>query len=376
MGNSGKRTRILQLISTFGTGGTEQGLINLLNWMQGSDLDFELCLLNSKGSEESLARVSDSKLRVHNLEKRFGNDPRVVVRLARLLKRGRFDVVHSRGWPTYLETGAALMLARRPRAVHSEHGTSFLDSARRRRAFGALHGRWERFLFVSNRLRDQFQEATAIPAGKMCVIPNGVDFDRFAAVVPDPEVAEKFDPDFFHIGTAGRFHDVKNHRVMLEAALYARAQGRRWKFHFAGDGDLRGEYERYVTEAGLKDYVVFHSTLRRIESFYAKLDLFALTSRSEGHPNALLEALAARVPVVSTPVGDVGEFLRDGETGFLFPQSDSAALCRVIERACADREALATVAAAGHAAGCATYRIDTMMESYASLYRELAAVPS
>ena len=368
------RIRILHLITSFGTGGTERGIVNIVNRLPRDEFDMELCLFGMARAEESIARVELPDFKVHCMEKRFGNDPRVPLRLARLLRRGRFDVVHSRNWPTVLEFASASLLAPRVAALHSEHGTSFLDAGRRRTAYNLVARRWKKFLFVSHNLRDKFIDGTTIDPGKMTVIPNGVEFEIFDGNTLSADLVDHFPDDWFHVGTVGRFHEVKNHAMLLEAARIARERGRRWRFHFAGDGGLRTRHEAFIAEHGLEDHVRLHGNRPDIERFYPGLDLFALTSVTEGHPNALLEALASGVASVSTPVGDVPQFIRDGENGWIVGQDDAEGLCEIIERASTDRPALDALAARGHADARVTFDLGVMMENYANLYRELAGL--
>ena len=368
--------RILQVITAFGTGGTERGIVNIVNRLPRNEFESELCIFGWEGADETIAKIHDPDFKVHCLEKRYGNDPRVALRLARLLRHGKFDMVHSRGWPTVLEMAAARLLAPGMPALHSEHGTSFLEAGRRRTAYSLLSPRWGKFLFVSRALRDQFRAGTRIDPDKMVVIPNGVDFGRFDGRSPEPELRSRFPADWFHVGTVGRFHEVKNHAMLLETARLAKERNLRWRFHFAGDGGLRARYEEFVAKHELADHVAFHGNLGSVERFYPLLDLFALTSVSEGHPNALLEALASGVASVSTPVGDVPHFIRDGENGLIVPQGDPAALFAIVERAAADKSALGRIARRGHDDAKAIFDLDVMIDSYASLYREMTGRPA
>ncbi|MFQ5845840.1 MAG: glycosyltransferase family 4 protein, partial [Planctomycetota bacterium] len=183
--------RVLHVLGTFGTGGTEQGVANLVNHADPGRVEAGICVLELRGVEEGLDRLR-RRVFFRSLDKGFGNDPRVGFRLARALAEGGFDIVHSHGWPTYLETRLALALRRRVVGLHGEHGTSFLDRRRRRWAFGAFSGRFRRFLFVSERLREEFRRTTRIDPYRMVVIPTGVDFSRFG----DGPNLRHTDPDF------------------------------------------------------------------------------------------------------------------------------------------------------------------------------------
>jgi glycosyltransferase involved in cell wall biosynthesis len=113
------------------------------------------------------------------------------------------------------------------------------------------------------------------------------------------------------VGIIGRLTPIKNHRLFLEAArrLTGAGQDRRPRFVIVGDGELRGELERIVHEFGLAERVTFTGWVRDLEPIYADLDVLALTSDNEGTPVAVIEALAAGLPIVATDVGGVRELL-------------------------------------------------------------------
>ncbi|MFQ5845203.1 MAG: glycosyltransferase family 4 protein, partial [Planctomycetota bacterium] len=152
--------------------------------------------------------------------------------------------------------------------------------------------------------------------------------------------------------------------------LRARAEGLPLRVHLAGDGELRGEYERFIRGHGLEDGVRLHGTVRRIDAFYRALDLFVLTSHREGHPNTVLEALAAGVAVACTPVGDLPGFLRHGENGFLFPDGDLEGLWRIVRDRRSDAGIFRRVAERGRREARERFDLSVMVEAYTRLYEE------
>ena len=153
------------------------------------------------------------------------------------------------------------------------------------------------------------------------VIPLGVDLERFASGrrVLDGTI----------VGNVARLADQKGHRTLLAAAPLVLEHRPDLRFAIAGDGELRHELE--LLAAPLGDRVVFLGARDDIPDVLASLSVFAYPSRFEGLCLAVIEAQAAGVPVVATPVGGIRETVVDGETGFLVPVGDAESLA---ERIC------------------------------------------
>jgi len=206
----------------------------------------------------------------------------------------------------------------------------------------------------------------------MCyfVSKDCVDFDRFGASGPSLGDAEpeRFPAELTHVGTAGSLRDVKNHWMLLEAARHIKARNLPARVHIAGEGPLREPFERFIAEHGLSAQVVLHGSVEDMPAFYRALDLFALTSSSEGHPNALLEALACRLPCITTPVGDMAQFIRHDDNGWLVDHDDSESLTDIVARCIESPTDAGRIRAQGHADARARYSIEAMVEAYSKLY--------
>lgn len=136
------------------------------------------------------------------------------------------------------------------------------------------------------------------------------------------------------IVSVGRLDANKNQAMLLRAFASARRQGEQqaqiqgYTVHFYGDGPLRGELESLAGELGIADAVIFHGTTEDIRRRIERSRIFVLTSRQEGMPNALLEAMSAGLACISTdcPCGGPRELIADGRNGFLVPVDDTGAL--------------------------------------------------
>ena len=115
------------------------------------------------------------------------------------------------------------------------------------------------------------------------------------------------------VGIVGRLTDIKNHRLFIESIslLLSEERNTSARFLIVGDGELRKDLEEMTTELALTDRVIFTGWIKDLKSFYADLDVLALTSNNEGTPVAVIEAMAAEVPVIATDVGGVRELISD-----------------------------------------------------------------
>jgi len=141
------------------------------------------------------------------------------------------------------------------------------------------------------------------------------------------------DEETYLIGIIGRLVSIKNHRMFLNAARYfiKRNPGKKVKFVIIGDGELRQELERYAHRIGINQHVIFCGWVHQIPMVYADLDLLALTSKNEGTPVSIIEAMATGVPVLATDAGGVRDLLGKVEStrsdGY-FQYCERGILCR------------------------------------------------
>lgn len=291
--------------------------------------------------------------------------PGVVLRLARLLLDESIDVVHTHNPQPLLYGAAAGRLARRA-VVHTKHGAN-PDAGRRlwlRRFGGHLA---HAYVAVSEATAAVASKNRECPPERLVVIPNGIDLDAFA---PD-EVARAevraelgIPEDAFVIGTVGRSSVEKDHALLVRAAGQVLGPGVRMVI--VGDGP---EMERVRAEARrYEPWIVVPGARRDVSRVLAAFDLFALSSRTEGLPLALLEAMATGLAVVSTDVGGVGEVTQRGAVARLVPPGDEAALASALRELVGSP---ASVRELGERARARSRRFDLagVVDDYMAVYR-------
>jgi glycosyltransferase involved in cell wall biosynthesis len=177
---------------------------------------------------------------------------------------------------------------------------------------------------VGERTSREVEALVGLPAGSLITIHNGVpDEPHRSAPRPRPGPL---------IGAVGRLESQKGLDILIRALREVDGTS----LVLVGDGSERGALEDLAGRVGVADRVVWIGWTDDPRSYLGAFDVFALPSRFEGFPLAVLEALLSRSAVVATDVGSVAEAVRDGETGVLVPAEDPAALAAAIRRLLAD----------------------------------------
>jgi glycosyltransferase involved in cell wall biosynthesis len=307
--------------------------------------------------------------RVVCLHKRVGVRPGVFRQLRAALDDLRPDLVHTHQIGALFYTGPA---SRCPIA-HTEHGKAG-DDRLRRRWLGRFAGRFAaRFFCVSRDIADEVQARRIVPRRKIHLVPNGIDAARFRDGQDPGDVRRALDISAGApvIGTVGRLDEIKRQDLLIRAFGLVREVAGGSHLLLVGEGPARDGLQGLVDHLGLRNCVHFAGYQPQPERFLAAMDIFALTSRSEGMPLAVLEAWAAGLPVVATAVGGLPELIDDGRTGLLVPPDDEAALAHALLGLITAPAAARRMGGAGREQVDSTYSLHRMAETYHRHYLEL-----
>ena len=211
-----------------------------------------------------------------------------------------------------------------------------------------------------------------LKATKISVIPNAVEFDRFANAVA-------VDRSILGLSTAplvlfvGRLDPQKAPFILLEAFVRLLERHLDWQLLFVGDGSLRTAMEAWITQRGLDHRIRIAGWRPDIPELLKAADLLTLPSLWEGMPNIVLEAMAAGLPVVVSRVEGTEELIRDGETGLLVTPGSPIELERQIETALTDPEFCSRLRKAAQLTVQKLFTLDRMVSAYEQLYARLIA---
>jgi glycosyltransferase involved in cell wall biosynthesis len=344
------RRRILVLTKTARLGGAERLLMNALPWLDREAFDYRFAAFDADGPLASAC--ADAGLPLDPIATRATRLARAVRALRARLVRERIDLVHA-----HLPLpGAIARLATRGlpvRVVYTEHNVVDRYRASSRWLNRLTYGWQDAVVAVSERVCESAVRTIGARArARAQVVPNGIDPERLDAAAarglaaPLPDAA----PGALRLLVPGTLEPRKGQDVLIRALarLDARGAGGAFELWLAGDGRSRAALGRRARQLGLGDRVRFLGRRTDVFAVMRAADLVVLPSRHEGHPLALLEAMALGRPCLAAAVGGIPEIVREGYTGLLVPPEDPAALADALLRLRADpalRDALGAAAA-------------------------------
>jgi glycosyltransferase involved in cell wall biosynthesis len=204
---------------------------------------------------------------------------------------------------------------------------------------------------------------------KICVVPNGVDIERFHQRCPNPALRQEFglDANTQAVGIVAALRPEKNHEMFLYVAALIRQRLPNVRFLIVGDGLRRAELETLAKGLGVADIVRFLGTRSDIPEVLSVLDVVLLTSHSEANPICVLEAMACEKPVVATRVGSVSETVLDHQTGYLVALGDSQQMAERVVRLLTSPERAAAMGRAAREHVIGHWSVDGMVRGYENL---------
>ena len=339
------KCKILRIIARLNIGGPALHCI-ILN----SELDperYASCLVTGKespaeGNMYGLARdkgVEPVVIEALGREIFLKDDLRALFLLIRLIHREKPDIIHTHTAKAGFLGRIAAKLTGVPIIIHTFHGHVFHSY------FGFFRTNFflwlERLLAkltdviitVGEQQRQEIISYKIAEPEKIISVPLGLNLTPFIGDDADPnELSSELgiNPDILLVGIVARLVPIKNHECFLHAARLVLKRFDKVRFLIIGDGELRGELELKARDLQIESRVIFMGFQHNLRKIYAGLDVVTLSSFNEGLPVALIEAMSAGKPVISTNVGGVRDLILDGYNGLLVPSNDQQALAEAI----------------------------------------------
>jgi glycosyltransferase involved in cell wall biosynthesis len=352
-----KKVAVLQLIDQLGTGGAEILQSTLAASIDRDRFDWHVITLRPPG--DVLPRVEvelrEMGVPISVLNQKNVYDLRAVIWLNRYIRRHEIDIIHTHLEGADIVGGVAGLLARKPvvSTVHLSHN-DIVGSSAAHKFLLKVTARWlcKRIAVVAESMREETAEWLGVPLRKVIAIPNGVDTGRFRVSpgLDRPAIKRTLaggDGQYPLVINVARLFPQKSQEYLVRAAKTVLSSVPEARFAIVGNGPREAEITGLVHEEGLDDRFFLAGRRDDVPDVLAAADLFALSSMQEGLPVALLEALAAGCPVVSTDVGGVSEIIRHNVTGLLVPPANPEALASAIVEMLSDPKRARSLAAKG-----------------------------
>lgn len=348
-----ERVRVLWLVKGLGPGGAETLLLSSARVADHDRFEYTVAYVLS-WKDHLVHALSENGVRAHCLRGRSALHPRWVLRLRTLLRQKRFDIVHLH---SPFVAGVARLLLRtlpahmRPAVVSTEHNmwTSFSPGTR---WLNQLLYRHDAARFAVSR-----EVARTIPEkhrASVEVLVHGLVLDDVQDALRQREAARAelgFSEDDVVVGTVANFRAQKGYPDLLAAAAQVLERSPDVRFIAIGQGPLENEIKARHRELGLGDRFTFLGYRKDVLRVLGATDVFVLASLHEGFPVAVMEALAAGVPIVATAVGGVPDALTDGVEGLTVPSARPDLLAERLLEITGDAALRSRCAAAAAVAG-------------------------
>ena len=369
-----KPIRVLHLISSSGVLGAERVILELATQSELTEFKIAIGVFeNSKNPNLELAQVAKElglEVQVFPCNARW--DKNTIRTIKGYLDRANIQILHSHNYKSNFYAWRALS-SKNVRWVVTNHGRRFgpklfiynlLDAFIVRSA--------DKVIAVSEQIATKMKLA-GIGDEKICLIENGVNLDRFSRNTASNSIKESLGikKQALVIGAVGSLTKEKGHSYLLKAVPKVVQGFPEAIFLLVGDGEERPSLEKMVSKLGIKDKIIFAGARKDVPQLLPMLDVFVLPSLNEGLPMALLEAQAARIPVIATRVGAIPKVVKDGVTGALMPPKDPGAIAKAVIQILFDKKVAAAMAEKGFERILNNFSCKKMASKYLSLYKEL-----
>jgi glycosyltransferase involved in cell wall biosynthesis len=363
------RPRLLYVVTLAEVGGAQSYVRDLMSAM-GDEFEVAVAAHGDGPLRAAAADLGVPFFPLHNVRRALSplHDPLGLIELVRLFRRLRPDIVHLNSSKAGVLGRLAGALARVPVRIFTAHGW----------AFKATTGTGARLYLVADRLVRPLTtmvvcvsetERRAGLAARVCTVDNSTVIANAVEVGELARDVTGHDPRAPLIVSVGRLAEPKDFSTLVSAL--SRLDAGTTRLRILGDGPLREALAAQIEGLGLDGSVELAGEVTDVGRHLDEADVFVLSSRSEGMPISVLEAMSAGLPVVATDVGGLSEVVVDGTTGFLVPAGDADALASRLHALIVDPDLRTRFGDSGHSRARDLFSLPGWRERHRQLYRSL-----
>jgi glycosyltransferase involved in cell wall biosynthesis len=367
----GVKTHVVDLLSNLND---ENYQITLLYSTHRSDPKFkdDLAWLESRGIQTFPCFISG--------QIRPKADCVAFLNILNFIRNNKFDIVHCHSSKAGFLARLAAKILRVPVIIYTPHAFSFQSNHSHIKSIfyvflERLAAKFcDTIICVSQEERNVAVRHKIAPKSKFKVIPNAISLKKFGFAEPinlKQNYPKCIDDEDLIIATVGRLSYQKAPEIFVKAAAIVAREFDKAKFLYIGIGELKKPIESLSLKLGLRDRLIFTGYRNDVFALLKSSHIFMLSSRYEGLPYSILEAMALKLPVVATNVTGTSELVINGKTGILVPPEDHEALAKAILDLIKDPKARKKLGEAGYQYVLENYELETMVQLTENLYQSL-----
>jgi len=359
----------LHIIDTTGPGGAETVFLDLASETKRHGHSC-FAIIRGPGWVEDQLKKRGISYRIVDSKGSFNF--RFVWVLVKEIRKHRVNIIQSHLFGSSIYAALASLITG-VRLVSTVHGMVDISDRERflKLKVWVLNKGVARLIAVTDQISAKLANYKGIDSSKLSTVYNGIDVDRYASVAlssaPSSECQET------RVGCLGNIREPKNYGLALDTVAEIKKKGISVELCIAGQGSdaQQAPLRTKIKELGIEGNVKLLGFVSDTPAFLSSLDVFLMTSSSEGHPLALTQAMANGLPIVSTPSG-VQEIVDNGEQALISKKHDAKELAELVLRIIGDEVLANDLGAKAQAKARAQYSEQAMFESYFLMYRELS----
>jgi glycosyltransferase involved in cell wall biosynthesis len=365
---------VLLIIDQFSTtlGGGERAVLQLASHLPEHGFQASILTFLLDPESPALEKMTTAPIYLLPLRRTYGIGAlRAAIQLRQFIRREGFVIVHTVFESSDLWAGFITRATSRAKLVWSRRDMGILRKPKHRIAYHLMARIPHAVMAVSEEVRQYCVQTDGINSARVHTIYNGLNVERFANTRHRSSGGQR-------VISVGNIRRIKGHDIFIRAAAIIAQRFPRARFSIAGEV-LEPQYFQellmLIDSLGLGDRFQFEGGVTDLPSFLAEAEIFVLPSRSEGFSNALIEAMAASLPVVATRVGGNPEAVEDGVTGLLVPPEDPNALAEALQELLSDSERSWAMGEAGRRLAIREFSNDRVVNKVADIYQRLLSTP-
>ncbi|MCJ7497532.1 MAG: glycosyltransferase family 4 protein [candidate division Zixibacteria bacterium] len=366
-----KVKKILHLHNTSSIGGAEQMFINLADFINPDKFKSYVGVFR-EGELTSELRKRNIKI-LWFKESTQTYDYKFLKNIIQLIKLNRIDLIHSHTWGTDFYGYWATKILKIPMISTIHNRYYIFEKWSRRFSYKIFISQVKKIVVVSKDIQNLLREELKLSPQKVKLIYNGIDTHKFENKKDFKPLRKELNlsEEELILGNVGNLREVKDHHTLILsfhriASIFPRA-----KLLIVGEGELKSSLVKLCSELGLESRVLFLGHRDDVPQILKLMDIFILSSHSEGCSISVLEAMASGKPVIATRVGGNPELVLEGKTGFLVPPAEPEKLAEKILSLLKNEDLRLKMGDEGRRKVKEKFSLETMIKNYEELYSKV-----